>query len=99
MNHLDFSITAYCEERGTSPEDCVQEMRAKIFEETKLTASAGIAPNKVNPLLLQLRDTKVEGYGVVDACQSNQLSPSVLFLFNGPSRFVVTTTNPMVSSP
>ena len=46
---LNCSITVYCEERGISPEDCVQEMRAKIFEETKLTASAGIAPNKVNP--------------------------------------------------
>lgn len=39
-------------------------MRAKIFEETKLTASAGIAPNKVSPLLLQLKNTKVEGRGV-----------------------------------
>jgi len=46
---LDCSITVYCEERGISPGDCVQEMRAKIFEETKLTASAGIAPNKVSP--------------------------------------------------
>ena len=46
---LDCSITAHCDEHGISPGDCVQGMRAKIFEETKLTASAGIAPNKVSP--------------------------------------------------
>jgi len=28
-------------------EECVQEMRGTVFEETKLTVSAGIAPNKV----------------------------------------------------
>lgn len=28
-------------------DDCVQQMRRKVFEETKLTVSAGIAPNKV----------------------------------------------------
>ena len=41
------SITSYCAEHGMTPEECVQEMRAKIHEETALTASAGIAPNKV----------------------------------------------------
>jgi Nucleotidyltransferase/DNA polymerase involved in DNA repair len=28
-------------------DDCVQEMRGRVQEETKLTVSAGIAPNKV----------------------------------------------------
>lgn len=32
-----------------TPDDCVQEMRSKVFEETNLTVSAGIAPNKVAP--------------------------------------------------
>ena len=30
-----------------SPDDCVRQMREKVQEETKLTVSAGIAPNKV----------------------------------------------------
>ena len=36
------------------PEECVAEMRRIVAEETKLTASAGIAPNKVHfcPALL-----------------------------------------------
>lgn len=60
FTYLDCSITTYCEERGISPGDCVQEMRATIFEKTKLTASAGIAPNKVSPLLLQLRSSRLK---------------------------------------
>ncbi|KAF5351766.1 hypothetical protein D9756_007614 [Leucocoprinus leucothites] len=41
------NITAYCEEHSISAEDCTQEMRHTVFEETKLTVSAGIAPNKM----------------------------------------------------
>ncbi|PFH53760.1 hypothetical protein AMATHDRAFT_991 [Amanita thiersii Skay4041] len=41
------NITPYCEEHGLTPDECVQEMRSKVFEDTQLTASAGIAPNKV----------------------------------------------------
>ncbi|KAF9452745.1 IMS-domain-containing protein [Macrolepiota fuliginosa MF-IS2] len=41
------NITAYCEEHSISAEDCVREMRRIVFEETKLTVSAGIAPNKM----------------------------------------------------
>ncbi|KAJ3570389.1 hypothetical protein NP233_g4438 [Leucocoprinus birnbaumii] len=41
------NITAYCEEHSISAEECVQEMRRIVFEETKLTVSAGIAPNKI----------------------------------------------------
>ena len=44
------SITQYCEEHSMAPEDCVAEMRRIVCEETKLTASAGIAPNRVSPL-------------------------------------------------
>ena len=29
-------------------EECVREMRETVFKETKLTVSAGIAPNKVS---------------------------------------------------
>ncbi|TBU33633.1 DNA/RNA polymerase [Dichomitus squalens] len=41
------NITSYCEEHGMTPDECVQDMRQKIHEETALTASAGIAPNKM----------------------------------------------------
>jgi nucleotidyltransferase/DNA polymerase involved in DNA repair len=41
-----YSITNYCNEHGLNAEDCVQEIRAKVQEETKLTVSAGIAANK-----------------------------------------------------
>ncbi|KAF8639506.1 hypothetical protein AX17_001411 [Amanita inopinata Kibby_2008] len=40
------NITSYCQERDVTPDACVEEMRRRVFEETKLTASAGIAPNK-----------------------------------------------------
>ncbi|KAL6310385.1 DNA/RNA polymerase [Sparassis latifolia] len=41
------SITAYCEEHDVTAEECVQQMRDAVCEETKLTVSAGIAPNKM----------------------------------------------------
>ncbi|KAK0212904.1 DNA/RNA polymerase [Desarmillaria ectypa] len=41
------NITSYCKEHDITPDDCVQEMRQKVFEETNLTVSAGIAPNKM----------------------------------------------------
>jgi nucleotidyltransferase/DNA polymerase involved in DNA repair len=44
----DNSITPYCEEHSTTAEECVKEMRETVFRETKLTVSAGIAPNKVS---------------------------------------------------
>ena len=44
---MDYQITQYCEEHNMVPEECVAEMRRIVAEETKLTASAGIAPNKV----------------------------------------------------
>lgn len=41
------SITEYCTAHSVNPEDCVQEIRTRIFQDTKLTASAGIAANKM----------------------------------------------------
>lgn len=46
------SITAYCEECDLSPDECVRRMREQVKSETKLTVSAGIAPNKVIMFLL-----------------------------------------------
>ncbi|KZT66386.1 DNA/RNA polymerase [Daedalea quercina L-15889] len=41
------NITAYCEEHLIDAEECVREMRETVHRETKLTVSAGIAPNKM----------------------------------------------------
>jgi DNA polymerase kappa len=41
-------------EHDLSASECVQEMRKRIFDETNLTASAGIAPNMVRHLLIGL---------------------------------------------
>ncbi|CAG7854755.1 DNA polymerase IV {ECO:0000255/HAMAP-Rule:MF_01113} Short=Pol IV {ECO:0000255/HAMAP-Rule:MF_01113}; {ECO:0000255/HAMAP-Rule:MF_01113} [Serendipita indica DSM 11827] len=40
------NITDYCEANKITPEECTENIRKAIFQETKLTASAGIAPNK-----------------------------------------------------
>ncbi|CAG8742609.1 4602_t:CDS:2, partial [Acaulospora colombiana] len=40
------NITEYCETHNLTAEECVEMIRKTIHEETKLTASAGIAPNK-----------------------------------------------------
>ncbi|KAJ5300352.1 Amino acid/polyamine transporter I [Penicillium atrosanguineum] len=39
------NITAYCDENQVDPEEAVQNMRARILEETKVSVSAGIAAN------------------------------------------------------
>lgn len=39
------NITAYCDENNVDPQEAVQQMRARIAEETKITVSAGIAAN------------------------------------------------------
>ncbi|KAF8650421.1 hypothetical protein AX16_005226 [Volvariella volvacea WC 439] len=41
------NITNYLATHGVGAEECVQEMRAAVCKETKLTVSAGIAPNKM----------------------------------------------------
>ena len=45
--NVNYSITKYCAEHDLDPEECVRQMRAQVHAETGLTASAGIAPNKV----------------------------------------------------
>ena len=50
------SITQYCEERLQTADEVVQEMRKIVEEETNLTVSAGIAPNKVTTIILHLLD-------------------------------------------
>ncbi|KAJ6104024.1 hypothetical protein N7523_010344 [Penicillium sp. IBT 18751x] len=39
------NITAFCDENQVDPEEAVQNMRARIFDETKVSVSAGIAAN------------------------------------------------------
>jgi len=34
-------------QHNLDPDDCVGQMRQRVFDETKLTVSAGIAANKV----------------------------------------------------
>ncbi|KAE9411202.1 DNA/RNA polymerase [Gymnopus androsaceus JB14] len=43
------NITEYCRQHNVTPDECVSEMRRIVEEETKLTVSAGIAPNKNKP--------------------------------------------------
>ncbi|KAF9459808.1 hypothetical protein BDZ94DRAFT_1284217 [Collybia nuda] len=40
------NITPYCKAHNLTAEDCVQDMRMTVYNETGLTVSAGIAPNK-----------------------------------------------------
>lgn len=62
------SITKYCNEHDLTPDQCVEEMRKKVFEQTQLTVSAGIAPNKVSnshwPAVCDVFDRNLS-----DACQ------------------------------
>ncbi|KAI0762097.1 DNA/RNA polymerase [Trametes elegans] len=41
------NITKYCREHSLTPEECVSQMRETVHMETRLTVSAGIAPNKM----------------------------------------------------
>jgi DNA polymerase kappa len=41
------SITEYCAQHNLDSDECVGRMRQRVFDETKLTVSAGIAANKV----------------------------------------------------
>lgn len=41
------SITGYCAQHNLDPDECVGRMRQRVFDETKLTVSAGISANKV----------------------------------------------------
>lgn len=39
------NITAYCDENQVEPDEAVQRLRAEVLENTKISVSAGIAPN------------------------------------------------------
>lgn len=39
------NITEYCEQHNMGPEEVVSQLRAEVHEKTKITVSAGIAPN------------------------------------------------------
>ncbi|KAI0302716.1 hypothetical protein BC826DRAFT_1089789 [Russula brevipes] len=41
------NITEYCVQHNLDPDECVRRMRQRVFDETKLTVSAGIAANKI----------------------------------------------------
>ncbi|KAH9046045.1 IMS-domain-containing protein [Lactarius hengduanensis] len=41
------NITEFCERNDLEPDECVQRMRQRVFDETKLTVSAGVAANKM----------------------------------------------------
>ncbi|KAA1471783.1 DNA/RNA polymerase [Dentipellis sp. KUC8613] len=41
------NITPYCKDHGLDPDECVQQMRKCVVDETDLTVSAGIAANKM----------------------------------------------------
>ncbi|KAL4078385.1 hypothetical protein V8B97DRAFT_1937068 [Scleroderma yunnanense] len=41
------NITKYCEDNLMDAEACVREMRTTVYNETQLTVSAGVAPNKM----------------------------------------------------
>lgn len=41
------NITEYCAQHNLDPDECVERMRQQVFDETKLTVSAGVAANKM----------------------------------------------------
>lgn len=45
IDEAHLNLTDYCAVTGRDVEDVVNEMRARILEETKISVSAGIAPN------------------------------------------------------
>lgn len=49
-------------------EDCVRQMREEVFQETRLTVSAGIAPNKVGDFVSSSSCFDIELH-ILDACE------------------------------
>ncbi|CAG8558899.1 uncharacterized protein OCT59_022876 [Rhizophagus irregularis] len=47
LDEAFLDITSYVQYNNQTPEDVVQQIRNEIYDETKLTASAGIAANKL----------------------------------------------------
>ncbi|KAL1736154.1 hypothetical protein EV714DRAFT_198680 [Schizophyllum commune] len=56
------NITKYCREHDIGLEECVAEMRRVVHEESDLTVSAGIAPNKVDVSLCSLNKPNGQFY-------------------------------------
>ncbi|KAJ1388355.1 UmuC domain [Sesbania bispinosa] len=47
LDEAYLDITEVCKKRNTKSEDIAQELRASVYEETGLTCSAGVAPNRL----------------------------------------------------
>uniref|UniRef100_A0A1D1ZAP8 DNA polymerase kappa n=1 Tax=Anthurium amnicola TaxID=1678845 RepID=A0A1D1ZAP8_9ARAE len=47
LDEAYLNITDVCKERGVSSQEVAEELRNAIFEETSLTCSAGVAPNRL----------------------------------------------------
>ncbi|KAG8898683.1 hypothetical protein FRB99_007231 [Tulasnella sp. 403] len=61
------NITEYCNSHDVTPEECVRQLRAEVQEKTKLTVSAGIAPNKMLAKVRNLRLVAARGLGFNDS--------------------------------
>ena len=78
------SITEYCAQHNLNPDECVEWMRQRVFDETKLTVSAGIAANKVclQPFLYLVTDLILIAV-IPDASQS------MLFIYLSTARILI----------
>ncbi|KAJ1381624.1 UmuC domain [Sesbania bispinosa] len=47
LDEAYLDITEVCKKRNTKSEEIAQELRASVYEETGLTCSAGVAPNRL----------------------------------------------------
>ncbi|KAK4258847.1 hypothetical protein QN277_005249 [Acacia crassicarpa] len=47
LDEAYLDITAVCKERSVTSEEIARELRAHVYEETGLTCSAGVAPNRL----------------------------------------------------
>lgn len=63
------SITQYLKDHDIDADACVEQLRKRIFEVTKLTASAGIAPNMVRHSYLVCFKSLTTLCFIVDASQ------------------------------
>ncbi|KAG8863292.1 hypothetical protein FRB96_008783 [Tulasnella sp. 330] len=57
------NITEYMHDHNITAEECVRELRAEVEEKTKLTVSAGIAPNKI-PGIGKVTERLLDGFGI-----------------------------------
>lgn len=93
------SISSYCEEHCLTAEECVQLMRDAVFHETKLTVSAGIAPNKVSKYAANISFEHFNNLTCSDARKGTfpvllaLLSKSLIYSRYAPIRFVLPICN------